>query len=227
MAPSAVIFDFNGTVSDDEGLLAELFERIFADAGIDVPSSLYFEEFAGYSDEEICERVLERFGRAGEPGLLEHLIEQRTTLYLEAQQVRPTVRPEAARCVREIAARVPVAIASGAARAEIEAVLRAAGLDGLFPVIVAMEDVRNGKPDPEGYLRALELLRRQTGAELPAGQVLAFEDSEQGLRSARAAGMPCVVIAGTASPERLEGAAAIVSALDWSIPLIRALFDED
>lgn len=227
MAPSAVIFDFNGTVSDDEGLLAELFERIFADVGIDVPATLYFEEFAGYSDEEICERVLERFGRTGEPGLLEHLIEQRTALYLDAQRERPTVRPEAAACVREIAARVPVAIASGAARTEIEAVLRAAGLDGLFGVIVAMEDVRNGKPDPEGYLRAVELLRGRTGATLPADQVLVFEDSEQGLRSARAAGMPCVVIAGTANPERLEGAAAIVGALDWSIPLIRGLFDED
>jgi HAD superfamily hydrolase (TIGR01509 family) len=226
MAPSAVIFDFNGTVSDDEGLLAELFERIFAEVGIEVPASLYFEEFAGYSDEEICERVLKRFRRSGEPGLLGHLIEQRTALYLEAQRERPTVHPEAATCVREIAARAPVAIASGAARAEIEAVLRAAGLDGLFPVIVAMEDVRNGKPDPEGYLRALDLLRRRTGAELMAGEVLVFEDSEQGLRSARAAGMPCVVIAGTASPERLQGAAAIVSALDWSIPAIRELFDE-
>ena len=120
-----------------------------------------------------------------------------------------------------------MAIASGAARTEIEAVLRAAGLDGLFGVIVAMEDVRNGKPEPEGYLRAVELLRGRTGATLPADQVLVFEDSEQGLRSARAAGMPCVVIAGTANPERLEGAAAIVGALDWSIPLIREMFDED
>jgi beta-phosphoglucomutase-like phosphatase (HAD superfamily) len=54
-----------------------------------------------------------------------------------------------------------------------------------------------------------------------------FEDSEQGLRAALAAGMRCVVIAGTASPERLTGAAAIVGALDWSIPEIGGLFDAD
>ena len=63
MSPGAVIFDFNGTVSDDEGLLAELFHRIFSEVGIDVPASLYFEEFVGYSDAEICERLLARFGR--------------------------------------------------------------------------------------------------------------------------------------------------------------------
>ena len=78
MTPGAVIFDFNGTISDDEALLAELFERIFGEVGIDVPASLYFDEFAGYSDAEICERVLRRLGREGEAGLQERLIARRT-----------------------------------------------------------------------------------------------------------------------------------------------------
>ena len=121
MRPAAVIFDFNGTISDDEGLLAELFERIFGEVGIEVPASLYFEQFAGYADDEICRLVLERFGRSGEPGLLQHLVERRAQLYMEAQRTRSTVHPQAADCVRQIAARVPVAIASGAARVEIEA----------------------------------------------------------------------------------------------------------
>ena len=222
-----MIFDFNGTVSDDEGLLAELFERIFGAVGIDVPASLYFAEFAGYSDEEICRRVLARFGRDGEPGLLEHLVSERTRLYLEAQRDRPTVHASAAACIREIASRVPVAIASGAARVEIEAVLEASGLRSLFGVLVCMEDVARGKPDPEGYLRALRLLCERLGRDIPAGEVLVFEDSEQGLRSARAAGMPCVVIAGTAAPDRLGEALCIVPGLDWSIPVIRDLFDEE
>ena len=133
MRPAAVIFDFNGTISDDEGLLAELFERIFGEVGIEVPASLYFEQFAGYADDEICRLVLERFGRSGEPGLQEHLVERRAQLYMEAQRTRSTVRPEAADCVRQIAARVPVAIASGAARVEIEGVLESSGLRELFP----------------------------------------------------------------------------------------------
>ena len=223
--PDAVIFDFNGTISDDEGLLADLFHRIFAEVGIDVPASLYFEEFAGYSDVEIAERVLERFDRSGDADLLQHVVHRRTELYLESQRRAPTVRPQAAECVRQIAARVPVAIASGAARSEIETVLAAASLRDLFPVLVCLEDVARGKPDPEGYLLALDRLAEHAGRDLSPGTTLVFEDSEPGLESAVAAGMECIVIAGTVPPERLIGAAGIVNALDWSIPMIRERFD--
>ena len=223
--PDAVIFDFNGTISDDEGLLAELFHRIFAEVGIDVPASLYFDEFAGRSDVEIAEGVLERFGRADEPGLLDQVVRRRAELYLEAQRQAVTVRPAAADCVRQIASRVPVAIASGAARTEIEGVLEAAGLRELFPVLVCLEDVERGKPDPEGYLLALDRLSAHIGHALSAENTLVFEDSEPGLESALAAGMACIVIAGPVPAERLSRADGIVDALDWSIPLIRERFD--
>jgi HAD superfamily hydrolase (TIGR01509 family) len=225
--PAAVIFDFNGTLSDDEQLLAELFHEIFAEVGIDVPASLYFDEFVGYSDAEICRRLLARFGRADEDGLAERLIERRTELYLEAQRTRPTVRPEAAELVRQVAARVPVAIASGAARLEIETVLEASGLRDLFGVLVCLEDVANGKPDPEGYLVALDLLNLDRPAPIEPADVLVFEDSEQGLKAATAAGMRCVMVAGPTPVERLTSAAGIVDALDWSIPVVRELFDAD
>jgi beta-phosphoglucomutase-like phosphatase (HAD superfamily) len=122
--------------------------------------------------------------------------------------------------VHEIAGRLPVAIASGAARAEIEAVLEASGLRPLFGVIVAAEDVGQGKPHPEGYLKALA----QLGAG--GGDALAFEDSDQGVISAVAAGMRCVAIAGTSTPERLRaaGAEAVVEALDWADPQVSGLF---
>ena len=105
--------------------------------------------------------------------------------------------------------------------------LEAAGLRALFEVLVCMEDVEQGKPDPEGYLEALSGLNSTLSEPVAAADVLVFEDSEQGLRAALAAGMRCVVIAGTASPERLTGAAAIVGALDWSIPEIGGMFDAD
>jgi beta-phosphoglucomutase len=227
VSPGAVIFDFNGTVSDDEQLLAELFHEIFAEVGIDVPEGLYFDEFVGYSDAEICERLLARFGRADEDGLTDRLIARRTELYLEAQRKQPTVRPPAVEMVRQVAARVPVAIASGAARLEIETVLEASGLRDLFEVLVCLEDVTNGKPDPEGYLVALDRLNRDRPSPIEATSVLVFEDSEHGLKAATAAGMRCVMVAGPTPAARLTGAAAIVDSLDWSIPVVRELFDAD
>ncbi len=219
-APRAVVFDFNGTISHDEPLLAELFHEMFAEVGIDVPASLYFERFAGYSDPEIVERVLTHFGRGGDEATAERLVARRIELYLEAVRTRSTVLPAAAAAVCEIAGRLPVAIASGAARPEIEAVLASSGLRLLFEVIVAAEDVANGKPDPEGYRTALA----QLGVD--GSEALAFEDSDQGVISAVAAGMRCVAITGTSTPERLEAAGAelVVEALDWADPRVSGLF---
>ena len=196
--PRAVVFDFNGTISDDEPLLAELCAVIFAEIGIEVSRELYFGEYAGYSDPEIVERVLDRHGRYA-PALAEQLLARRTALYLERAASGETVHAAAAACVREIAARVPVAVASGAAGAEVEAVLVGSGLRGLFDVIVAAEDVERGKPDPLAYTTALGRL----GVE-PAG-TLAFEDTHLGVEAAVAAGMRCVGVGTTVGGERLAG----------------------
>ncbi len=214
-----VLFDFNGTISDDEPLLARIFVRMFSEIGIEVSEELYFADFAGYSDPEIVERMLTRFQLDGD-GLDQRLIDRRAELYLEEIAVRSPVRPEAARFVREVAARVPVAIASGAAGDEIAAVLVASDLRELFDVIVAAEDVKRGKPDPEGYRRALELVNAGLREPIPAADVLVFEDSIMGLESAHAAGMRCVVVEGTMASEHLDQADAVVSTLNWSIPLV-------
>ena len=100
-----------------------------------------------------------------------------------------------------------LAVVSGAARSEVETVLDAAGID-LFEVIVSAEDVTRGKPDPEGYRRALELL----GVE--AAQALALEDAPPGVAAAKAAGLCCVAVLGTVPRERLGEANEVVPRLD-------------
>jgi len=93
--PRAVVFDFNGTISDDEPLLAELCAAIFAEIGIEVSRELYFGEYAGYSDPEIVERVLHRHARF-DPALAERLLARRTALYLERASSGETVHAAAA-----------------------------------------------------------------------------------------------------------------------------------
>src|SRR6266700_5011012 len=92
--PRAVVFDFNGTISDDEPLLAELFVRIFAEIGIELSEALYFGEFAGYSDPEIVDRILHRFGRR-DPVTAARLLDRRTELYFERAGGGQTVHPAA------------------------------------------------------------------------------------------------------------------------------------
>jgi HAD superfamily hydrolase (TIGR01509 family) len=212
MAPGAVIFDFNGTLSDDEPILHRIYAKLFAEHGRPLSAEEYFDQLAGLSDPEIVRTWLGRDHPA-----VEEVIEERIARYRAAVSDGSTVPKEVREAVRYAAGRVPVAVVSGAARAEIDPVLEAAGLAGLLAAIVAAEDVAAGKPDPAGYLRALELL----DSGLEASAVLVFEDTEAGIASAKTAGMQCLGVLGTLAPDRLAAADGIVPAID--LPLMRRL----
>lgn len=100
----------------------------------------------------------------------------------------------AAEAVRSLGARWPLAVASSSPRSLIELVLRLGGLADAFGVVISAEEVERGKPSPDVYLRACELL----GSE--PGRTAAIEDSGAGVRSAVAAEMPVVMIPGTEFP---------------------------
>jgi beta-phosphoglucomutase len=200
MPARAVLFDFNGTLSDDERIMFEIFQELFAEKGKPLNEQDYFGELVGLSDFEVVRAWLGE----DDPTLLDEKIER----YRRRVADGSTVTKGAREAVRTAADGTIVAVVSGAARSEIEPVLEAAGIAGLFATMVAAEDVTNGKPDPEGYLLALELL----GAE--AGHAVAFEDSEPGVDAARAAGIHCVAVVGTLPRERLARADAIVDRLD-------------
>ena len=205
MPARAVIFDFNGTLSDDEALLCRLFQELFAEHGRPLTAERYFEELAGLSDPEIVRTWL-----GPDNAAVDGVLAERSVRYRAVAGDGSTVSPEARDAVRYAADRVPVAIVSGALRAEIDAVLQGAGLAELFSVVVAAEDVPAGKPDPAGYERALELL----GGGIDAGDVLALEDTDAGIAAAQAAGMRCVAVEGTLPLARLAAADEIVPALD-------------
>jgi HAD superfamily hydrolase (TIGR01509 family) len=199
---AALLFDFNGTISDDEGVQCAIFRELFAAQGRPLDEQEYFDELAGRSDPEIVERWL----GAGHPAAAE-VLERRVQLFRERAGDGSTVPPHVREAVLRAAGRAGLAIVSGATRSEVETVLRAAGLD-VFDVIVSAEGVTRGKPDPEGYLLALEQLRVQ------AADAVAIEDTPPGIAAAKAAGLRCVAVLGTAPRERLAEADEIASRLD-------------
>jgi HAD superfamily hydrolase (TIGR01509 family) len=208
----AIVFDFNGTLSADEHLLCEIFQELFAEHGRPLSAQEYFDELAGLSDPEIVRKWL----GPDDPDV-EAVIEQRVARYRAAVADGSTIHEPVRAAVRYAAERVPVAIVSGAARAEIEPVLEAAGLAPVLKTIVSSDDVERGKPDPGGYERALELL----GEGLSPGEIVVLEDTEAGVVAAKAAGMRCVAVAGTLAPERLAAADELVDAID--VALMRRL----
>ncbi len=205
MALRAAVFDFNGTLSDDEPLLYRIYAEMFEANGRPLTQREYVDDLAGHSEEEIIGAWLGR----ERPDLAE-LVAERIARYREAFADGSTVYPEVREAVRYAAERVPVAIVSGAAREEIVPVVEAAGLAPLVAALVAADDVIHGKPSPEGYLRLLELL----GGGIRADEVLVFEDTEVGVAAAKAAGMVCVGITRTMGAARLSAADELIPELD-------------
>ena len=199
---AALLFDFNGTLSDDEGVQCAIFRELFAEQGRPLSEQEYFDVLAGRSDPEIVEHWL----GTGHPATAE-VLERRVQLFRERAGDGSSVPPHVRESVLRAAGRSRLAIVSGAVRSEIDMVLRAAGLD-VFEVIVSAEDVTRGKPDPEGYLLALQRLGR------PAADAVAIEDAPPGIEAAKAAGLRCVAVLGTAPRERLGQADEIVPRLD-------------
>ena len=213
MPIAAVVFDFNGTLSDDEPILCDIFMHLFAEHGKPLSAQEYFDRLAGLSDPEIVRTWL-----GNDHPDVQAVIDERVHRYRAAVADGSSVHGHVREAVRYAAERVPVAIVSGAARAEIEPVVEAAGLAPLLRGIVSSDDVAAGKPHPEGYLRVLDLLDGISPAD-----VLVLEDTEAGVASAKAAGMRVFAKRGTLDPHRLMWADELVDAID--VPLMRRVLE--
>jgi beta-phosphoglucomutase len=199
------MFDFNGTLSDDEPLLFSILADLFAEQGRPLSEDVYYAELAGRSDPEIVRMWLGPDHPAVEPVLAERIVR-----YRAAVGDGSTIGPDARAAFLHAAAAVPVAVVSGAHRDEVVPALAAAGLAAAARVVVTIEDVGEGKPDPAGYLLALE----QLDEGLDPAEVTVFEDTEAGVVAAKAAGMYCIAVPGTHAPERLALADELAPALN-------------
>jgi beta-phosphoglucomutase-like phosphatase (HAD superfamily) len=115
--------------------------------------------------------------------------------------------------VRRIGEAVPIALASGAHRRLIDAALAATGLSGAFLAIVSADEVARGKPSPDVYLEAA----RRIGVDPSA--CLVVEDSGNGVRAGKAAGMRVVLVPNPHAPP--DGATIAVA--DATLPSLSGL----
>ncbi len=206
----AVIFDFNGTLSQDEPVLCRIYRELFAEYGQPISDREYYERLSGLAEHAIAELCL----GPGDPRIAA-FIRERIDRYRSTVADGSTVTDAMRDAVRFAAERARLAIVSGAAREEILPVVAAAGLGDLFAIVVTDDDVALGKPDPESYLLALAALG------VAGEETLVFEDTEAGVASAKAAGAQVVALLGTQAPERLAQADEVVETID--VPLLRRL----
>jgi len=183
-AIDAVVFDLDGTLVDTEHVWDEVRRALAAQDGVSWPDGAT-RAMMGMSTAEWSTYLSDVVGLAGDASDAERrTLDALTARYREDL---PTV-PGAADAVRRIAAEWPVALATSTPRRLIDTILGALGVRGRFAVTVSTEEVAAGKPSPDAYLRACELL----GVD-PTRSV-AVEDSANGIRSGHAAGLAVVAI---------------------------------
>jgi len=180
----AVVFDLDGVLLDSEQVWDEVREQLVKERGgrwhdqaqtemmgmSSVEWSRYMHDELGVLDpqEEISAEVVQR---------LEDVYRQRLPLIDGAREA-----------VERLAARWPLGLASSSNRELIDLVLDLSGLARFFRVTVSSEEVRRGKPAPDVYLEAAR------GLGVPPERCAAVEDSRNGIRSAKAAGMRVIAI---------------------------------
>ena len=207
---SAIVFDFDGVIANSEPLHFRAYERVLAREGVTLSEHDYFARYLGFDDVGAFEAIAADRGVTWTRDNVAALV-ARKAIELEALERDVSVLfPGAADAIARAAARVPIAIASGARGEEIRRVLRREQLDTFFTAIVSAEDTPVSKPSPEPYLRALDLLRAARGAAIAAARCVAIEDSRWGLESARAAGMRTIAVTNTYDKSALTGYADVV-----------------
>ena len=207
----AVVFDLDGVLLDTEELWDEARREIAAERGgrwrPDAQRAMM-----GMSSPEWSRYMHDVIGLPDPPERIsDEVVERLAELY---RRQLPLI-DGAVEAVRRIGARWPLGIASSSNRPLIDLFLELTGTQKLFRTTVSSEEVAHGKPDPDVYLEAAARL------EVAPDRCAAIEDSENGIRSARSAGMRVVAIPNSLfppSPEALSLPDVLLDALDELTP---------
>jgi beta-phosphoglucomutase len=207
----AAVFDFDGVLVDSEPLHFQAMRESLRPEGFEITTAQYYASYIGYDDWGALRLAFEEHGISPVPEQLAAAARRKKACFAEV--IRDVqFYPGARELVRALSGEMPVAIASGALRDEIEEVLAAAGMRDAFAAIVGAEDAPRTKPDPAPYLEAARLLGAHAPGLRPA-DCLAFEDSVAGVVSALGAGMKVVAVTTSYPAEKLRSAHRVVSSL--------------
>jgi beta-phosphoglucomutase len=207
-----VIFDMDGVLIDSGAHHRAAWRALLDELGVAPARPDYWRLTIGRPGNEAVELLL---GRELSWTEARRLADRKRDHYLRlARHGLPAVRGVTTFLDELATASIPCAVATSASRGDVDRLLGPLGLRERFGAVVAAEDVRFGKPDPEVYLLAAE------GLGVPPRACLVFEDSVVGVQAARRAGMRVIGVA-TAHTEdelRAAGAASVIDdfeGLSW------------
>lgn len=210
MTFKAIIFDFDGIITDTEPVHMEAWQGVLEPLGVMIDEEEFRTRYTGMNDRDFLEAVSRNHRHHFADTEKADLIDQKSVATLALLEQDIPVLPGVMDFIGAVKDATLLAICSGANRAEIEFILRHLKLMDLFNPVIAADSVTKGKPDPEGYIRAYEgLVERSDGILLPEN-VIAIEDSPRGIAAAKEAGLRCLAVKNTFTEGELGQA-------DWAV----------
>lgn len=199
----AVIFDFDGIIVDSERLHWAAFNQVLQPRDKTISWPEYIKTFIGFDDRDTFRHAFPNLGK----NELASLIEKKAAAFRELFETNGAAAlPGAVELIKHLSGKIPLAICSGALRADILPILKGLGVEKAFDMIVTADDTHISKPDPAPYKLAAKKLGVTSG--------LAIEDTPAGIVSAKGAGLKVLAVTNSYSAEALTQADAVVASLE-------------
>jgi HAD superfamily hydrolase (TIGR01509 family) len=201
MSLKAILFNFNGVIIKDGLIHIQLIDEILIQENLQPQRVKEREDFLGISHRAYLQNLLKNRGRVVTEAYMAQLLTRKAQAYvLELEKLEKLPLYSGIEdVIFQIRSRhLKMALVSDALSLEIEMVLTSAKLAEYFPVIVSGDDISSDKPNPEGYLLAVERMNQiYPELNLEPDECLVIENTRTGIQAAKRAQMQVVGVANT------------------------------
>jgi len=221
----AVIFDFDGVITDSEVIHFRTFNMVLEPFGVTLSKHEYYANYLGLSDLDLIKQLIAEGRLDIGNGEVEELCRQKNKAFEKLMKEDGNIIDG----VREFLNRlrkndILMAICSGALLSEIMLILEDARISGFFETVVSADQVKKGKPHPDGFLLAMKRLDKKHNLDIKPADCVVVEDSRWGLQAAKAAGMHSLAITNSYDAGELKIAEKIVDHLnEVTIDMLREI----
>ncbi|VVB95256.1 Phosphoglycolate phosphatase [uncultured archaeon] len=201
MLPKAVIFDMDGVLVDSMRYHADAWITVFAEIGIHINREDIYD-IEGSNHEGIIRLVFRKAGRTPKPDDFKTLAKKKNEVFTKTNKV--SAFPGIYECLELLKNRCLLGVVSGSDRAVVmELLLRF--FPETFDAVVTGNDVKEGKPSPEPYLKAVGMLK------VAKDECIVIENAPLGVESAKRAGLFCIGIPTYVEAQRLNEADVVLA----------------
>jgi beta-phosphoglucomutase len=206
----------DGVLVDSMYFQADAWAKAFGEAGITIDREDIYE-LEGSNDARLIKTIFEKAGKEPEPEHFEQLPERKREA-LEFDSIKPF--EGILDCLDELKRHFKLAMVSGSNRKTVGKIVDKF-FSGYFEVIINGSDLERGKPDPDPYLKALEML------DLTKNECIVIENAPLGITAAKRAGLYCVAVASMLEPEKVQHADLVLEDHAALLDYLKSIIPEE